>query len=46
MHGEHARLRALGVPVQDIMEAPGAPTLFMMEDPDGNAIAVVDTPAA
>jgi lactoylglutathione lyase len=39
---EHARLSALGgVDVDDIMEAPGAPTLFMMRDPDGNHIAVV-----
>src|SRR4051794_30941884 len=39
---EHARLSALGgVDVDDVMEAPGAPTLFMMRDPDGNHIAVV-----
>ena len=28
------------------MEVPGAPKLFMMRDPDGNHIAVVETPAA
>ncbi|MDD7968600.1 VOC family protein [Actinomycetospora lemnae] len=38
---EHARLRDLGVDVDDVMDAPGAPTLFMMRDPDGNHIAVV-----
>jgi catechol 2,3-dioxygenase-like lactoylglutathione lyase family enzyme len=38
---EHARLAAAGVDVDDVMEAPGAPTLFMMRDPDGNHIAVV-----
>jgi lactoylglutathione lyase len=42
VHAEHARLRGLGgVDVDDVMEAPGAPTLFMMRDPDGNTIAVV-----
>src|SRR3954463_14790146 len=39
---EHARLSAIGgIDVDDVMEAPGAPTLFMMRDPDGNHIAVV-----
>ena len=43
--GEHARLEALGgldldpAPVR----MPGAPLLFMMRDPDGNHIAVVET---
>jgi hypothetical protein len=27
------------------MESPGAPKLFMMRDPDGNHIAVVEVPA-
>ena len=44
VRAEHARLRAIGgVDLEDIMEAPGAPTLFMMRDPDGNHIAVVQT---
>jgi lactoylglutathione lyase len=43
---EHARLSAIdGVDVDPIMDAPGAPTLFMMRDPDGNNIAVVEVPA-
>ncbi|MEJ2860834.1 VOC family protein [Actinomycetospora flava] len=41
VRAEHARLREAGVDVDDVMDAPGAPTLFMMRDPDGNNIAVV-----
>ena len=44
--GEHARLKELGCDVGEPMDAPGAPRLFMMQDPDGNHIAVVETPAA
>ena len=46
--GEHRRLTAIGgldldpEPVQ----MPGAPLLFMMRDPDGNHIAVVEAPPA
>ncbi|HET6505626.1 MAG TPA: VOC family protein [Baekduia sp.] len=44
---EHARLTAIGgIDVDPIMDAPGAPTLFMMRDPDGNNIAVVEVPAS
>jgi catechol 2,3-dioxygenase-like lactoylglutathione lyase family enzyme len=46
LDGEYARLKALGVDVDEPMTAPGAPRLFMMRDPDGNHIAVVDTSAA
>ncbi len=46
VHGEHARLSGLGLDVDPVMDAPGAPTLFMMKDPDGNHIAVVETPAS
>jgi len=42
VRAEHARLREAGADVDDVMEAPGAPTLFMMRDPDGNHIAVVE----
>lgn len=43
---EHARLTAIGgLDVDPIMDAPGAPTLFMMRDPDGNHVAVVEVPA-
>ncbi|UTI64688.1 VOC family protein [Paraconexibacter antarcticus] len=41
---EHARLTAIGGVDLDPAPAgriPGAPLLFMMRDPDGNAIAVV-----
>jgi predicted enzyme related to lactoylglutathione lyase len=43
---EHARLKALGVDVEEPMSAPGTPKMFMMRDPDGNHIAVVETPGA
>lgn len=42
VRAEHTRLREAGVDVDDIMDAPGAPTLFMLRDPDGNTIAVVE----
>lgn len=42
VRAEHARLQQLdGVDVDEIFEVPGAPLLFMMRDPDGNHIAVV-----
>jgi catechol 2,3-dioxygenase-like lactoylglutathione lyase family enzyme len=44
VRAEHARLRDAGVDVDDVMDAPGAPTLFMMRDLDGNHIAVVQVP--
>ena len=46
--GEHKRLSALGDVDLDPepMRMPGAPLLFMMRDPDGNHIAVVETPPA
>jgi len=41
--GEHARLSAIGVDVDpEPRREPGAPLLFMMRDPDGNHIAVVE----
>jgi catechol 2,3-dioxygenase-like lactoylglutathione lyase family enzyme len=47
IRAEHARLSAIdGVDVDPIMDAPGAPTLFMMRDLDGNNIAVVEVPAS
>lgn len=41
--GEHARLRAIGGIDMDEepMSGPGSPFLFMLRDPDGNNIAVV-----
>jgi len=47
VRAEHERLSAIGgVDLDPIMEMPGAPTLFMMRDPDGNHIAVVEAPGA
>lgn len=45
---EHRRLAAIGGIDMDPepMTTPGAPFLFMMRDPDGNHIAVVEVPAA
>lgn len=46
--GEHARLSAIGGIDLDPepMQTPGAPLLFMLRDPDGNHIAVVEAPLA
>ena len=46
--GEHQRLSALGGIDLDPepMRMPGAPLLFMLRDPDGNHIAVVETQPA
>ncbi len=44
--GEHHRLSAIGGVDLDPepMRVPGAPLLFMLRDPDGNHIAVVEAP--
>ena len=46
--GEHKRLSAIGGIDLDPepMTTPGAPLLFMLRDPDGNNIAVVEAPPA
>ena len=46
--GEYRRLSAIeGIQIDsEPMIAPGAPHLFMMRDPDGNHIAVVEVPPA
>jgi predicted enzyme related to lactoylglutathione lyase len=41
---EYRRVTALGIEASEPMSAPGAPLLFMMQDPDGNHIAVVEAP--
>ena len=48
VRAEHARLSAIGGIDLDPepMDAPGAPLLFMLRDPDGNHIAVVEVPPA
>ena len=45
---EHERLSSIGGIDLDPepMTAPGAPLLFMLRDPDGNHIAVVEVPPA
>ena len=44
--GEHARLSAIGGIDLDPepMRVPGAPLMFMLRDPDGNDIVVVEAP--
>jgi catechol 2,3-dioxygenase-like lactoylglutathione lyase family enzyme len=44
--GEHERLRAAGgIDVDpEPMRPPGAPLMFMLRDPDGNHIVVVEAP--
>jgi catechol 2,3-dioxygenase-like lactoylglutathione lyase family enzyme len=46
--GEHARLKAIGGIDLDPepMRTPGAPLMFMLRDPDGNTVVVVEEPAA
>jgi catechol 2,3-dioxygenase-like lactoylglutathione lyase family enzyme len=46
--GEHARLSALGgIDIDpEPMRTPGAPLLFMLRDPDGNHVVVVEEPPA
>jgi lactoylglutathione lyase len=46
--GEHARLSAIGGIDLDpeLGRTPGAPLMFMVRDPDGNQIVVVEAPPA
>ena len=46
VHAEHRRLSALGVDVEEPMSGPGMPLMFMLRDPDGNHVAVVEAPPA
>jgi catechol 2,3-dioxygenase-like lactoylglutathione lyase family enzyme len=48
VEAEHVRLSAIdGLDVDgELMRVPGAPLLFMLRDPDGNHIAVVEGPPA
>ena len=48
VRGEHARLRAIGGIDLDPepMQNPGAPLMFMLRDPDGNHVVVVEAPPA
>jgi len=44
--GEHARLTEIGGIDLDPepMQTPGAPLMFMLRDPDGNTVVVVESP--
>jgi catechol 2,3-dioxygenase-like lactoylglutathione lyase family enzyme len=44
---EHARLKAVdGIDMDpEPMSTPGAPLMFMVRDPDGNTVVVVEAPA-
>lgn len=46
--GEHARLSAVGgIDIDpEPMRTPGAPLMFMLRDPDGNHVVVVEEPPA
>jgi catechol 2,3-dioxygenase-like lactoylglutathione lyase family enzyme len=46
--GEHARLSAIGDIDLDAQpfRTPGAPLMFMLRDPDGNVVVVVEEPPA
>ena len=46
--GEHARLSEIGGVDLDPqpMQTPGAPLMFMLRDPDGNVVVVVEAPPA
>ncbi len=46
--GEHERLTAIGGIDLDPrpMTVPGAPLMFMVRDPDGNTVVVVEAPPA
>lgn len=47
VRAEHARLSAIGgLDMEPLPEhdTPGAPLLFMLKDPDGNVVTVVQTP--
>lgn len=48
VHAEHRRLSAIGGVDLDPepVRSPGAPLLFMLRDPDGNHVAVVERPAS
>lgn len=48
VRGEHARLKAIGdIDMEpEPMQNPGAPLMFMVNDPDGNHIFVVEALAA
>jgi catechol 2,3-dioxygenase-like lactoylglutathione lyase family enzyme len=42
VRAEHARLTALGVEAPEPFDMPGTPLMFMINDPDGNVVTVVE----
>ncbi len=38
---DHAALREVGADVDDLLDMPGAPPMFVVRDPDGNRLVVV-----
>ena len=48
VRGEHARLRAIGGVDMDPepTSGPGSPLMFVLRDPDGNVVVVVEAPPA
>jgi len=43
---EHARLTALGIEADPPFEMPNTPLMFMVSDPDGNIVTVVEAAPA
>ena len=39
----HAALQRVEVPVDELLEFPGAPPMFFLRDPDGNTLVMVET---
>ena len=38
---DHATLRSAGVDVDDVLRIPGTPAMYVVRDPDGNRLVVV-----
>jgi catechol 2,3-dioxygenase-like lactoylglutathione lyase family enzyme len=39
---EHARLHSHGVEVGEVLRWPGVPPMFMLHDPDGNSLEIIE----
>lgn len=39
---DHAALRAAGADVDDVLHIPGTPPMYVLRDPDGNRLVVVE----
>jgi catechol 2,3-dioxygenase-like lactoylglutathione lyase family enzyme len=42
-HSAHARLSAMGVDVDEVLDFPGAPPMFVLRDPDNNTLVIVES---